>query len=119
MWHNIEIVGNLGKDPELRYTPKGVAVTTLNVAVNEGFGDNAETLWFNVSVWGNQAEACKEHLSRGQQVIVTGKLKPDNETGNPRTYQRKDGSYSASYDVWANDVRFGKRNEKLDYDKIF
>ena len=109
MFHSLVLVGNLGKEPEMRYTPKGTAVTTLSVAVNEGFGDNAETLWFNVSVWGNQAEACNEHLKAGQQVTVLGKLKPDKETGSPRTYQRKDGSCGASYDMWANDVRFGKK----------
>lgn len=110
MWHSVVVVGNLGKDPEMRYTPKATAVTTLSVAVNEGFGDNAETLWFNVSVWGNQAEACNEHLKKGQQVVVFGKLKPDKETGNPRLFQRKDGSYGTTYDVWANEVRFGKKD---------
>jgi single-strand DNA-binding protein len=112
MFHSLVIVGNLGKEPEMRYTPKGTAVTTLSVAVNEGFGDNTETLWFNVSVWGNSAEACNEHLQVGQQVTILGKLKPDKETGNPRVYKRKDSSCGASYDMWANDVRFGKKEVK-------
>jgi single-strand DNA-binding protein len=112
MFHSLVIVGNIGKVPEMRFTPKGTAVTSFSVAVNEGYGDKTETLWFNVSVWGNSAEACNEHLQAGQQVTILGKLKPDKDSGNPRTYQRKDGSCGASFDVWANDVRFGKREEK-------
>jgi single-strand DNA-binding protein len=111
MFHKLTIVGNLGKDPEMRYTPKGTAVTSFSVAVSEGFGDNKETIWFNVSVWGNRAEACKEYLKKGQQVVIDGKIKPDKDTGSPRTFQRKNGETGASYDVWANDVVFGQKKE--------
>jgi len=118
MWHKIIFVGNLGRDPEMRYTPKGTAVTSFNVAVNEGYGDNKETVWFRVSVWGNQAEACKEYLVAGQQVLVEGKLKPD-ESGNPKIFERKDGSTGSSYEVWSSDVKFLGKPESGKKEIIF
>lgn len=124
MFHSLVLIGNLGKDPEMRFTPKGTAVTTLSVAVNEGFGKDKYTVWFRVSVWGNQAEACNEYLNTGQQVVVLGTLKPDKETGNPYIFTRKDGSSGTSYEVDAIRVVFGKGGEKqekedLDISDIF
>jgi len=110
MYHNVTIFGNLGRDPEMRYTSNGTAVTSFSVAVNEGYGDNKEVVWFNVSVWGNRAESCNEYLVSGQQVLIEGKLKPDKGTGAPRVFERKDGTTGASYDLWANNVIFGKKS---------
>lgn len=110
-FHTIIIVGNLGRDPEMRYAPNGNAVTSLNVASNRQYTDSTgqkvkETTWFRVSVWGKQAESCNTYLQKGSSVLVEGELRPDKETGNPRTYTRNDGSTGASYEVTARTVRF-------------
>lgn len=110
-FHTIIIVGNLGRDPEMRYTPNGNAVTTINVASNRTFNDASGqrqkvTTWFRVSVWGKQAESVNNYLQKGSQVLIEGELQPDRETGNPRTFTRNDGSTGASYEVRARTVRF-------------
>lgn len=112
MYQSITIVGNLGRDPEMRYMPDGTAVTNLNVATNRRWTDQAtgqpveEVTWFRVSVWGRQAEACNEYLSKGRQVLVEGVLKPDPATGGPRLFTRNDGSVGSSFEVRASSVRF-------------
>jgi single-strand DNA-binding protein len=111
MWHTIIIVGNLGKDPEMRYIPSGQAVTSFSVATSRQYTANSgttmkETAWFRVSVWGKQAETCNQYLKKGSKVLVEGRLTPDQTTGGPKTYTKKDGTAGASYDVTANMVRF-------------
>jgi len=110
-FHTIIIVGNLGRDPEMRYAPSGDAVTSLNVASNRTYTDSSgqkvkETIWFRVSVWGKQAENVNTYLQKGSSVLIEGNLQPDKETGNPRTFTRADGSTGASYEVRARTVRF-------------
>jgi single-strand DNA-binding protein len=110
MFHKVILVGNLGRDPEMRYTPGGQAVTNLSLATNRRYTDSSgetreETVWFRVSVWGRQAEATNQYLSKGRQVLVEGRLVPD-ENGNPRTWTRQDGSTGASFEVNAQTVRF-------------
>lgn len=106
------IVGNLGRDPELRYLPSGQAVTNLSVATNRRWTDQAtgqpqeEVCWFRVSVWGKQAEAANQYLSKGRQVLIEGRLRPDPETGGPRIYARNDGTAGASFEVVADRVQF-------------
>src|SRR5690606_12253690 len=108
----LTIVGNLGRDPELRYLPSGEAVCNLSVATNRRWNDRQtgeaqeEVCWFRVSVWGKQAEAVNEYLSKGRQVLVEGRLRPDPETGGPRVYLRQDGTAGASFEVVAQTVRF-------------
>jgi single-strand DNA-binding protein len=112
MFHKIIFVGNLGRDPELRYMPDGQAVTNLNVACNRRWNNSVsgeqeeETTWYRVSVWGKQAEACNEYLEKGRQVLVEGRLKPDPATGGPRLWTRQDGSVGASFEVVASSVQF-------------
>ena len=112
MFHKIIFVGNLGRDPEMRYMPDGQAVTNLNVACNRRWNSqvsgeqNEETTWYRVSVWGKQAEACNEYLEKGRQVLVEGRLKPDPATGGPRLWQRQDGSVGASFEVVASSIQF-------------
>ncbi|NPV41549.1 MAG: single-stranded DNA-binding protein [Anaerolineae bacterium] len=110
-FHTIIIVGNLGRDPEMRYTPNGNAVTSLNVASNRVYTDTngqkvKETTWFRVSVWGKQAENANNYLQKGSMVLIEGELRPDRETGNPRTFTRNDGTTGASYEVFARNLRF-------------
>ena len=111
MYHTIIIVGNLGKDPEMRYLPSGQAVTSFSVATNRQYTGSdgqpvKETIWFRVSVWGKQAESSNQFLKKGSKVLVEGRLNPDPATGGPRTYNRQDGTTGASYEVSASVVRF-------------
>jgi single-strand DNA-binding protein len=111
MWHTIIIVGNLGRDPEMRYTPSGQAVTSFSVATSRQYTASngqlvKETAWFRVSAWGKQAETCNQYLKKGSKVLVEGRLAPDPGSGGPKTFTRKDGTSGASYDVTANTVRF-------------
>lgn len=111
MYHTIIIVGNLGRDPEMRYTPSGQAVTNLNVATNRQYTTSdgnpvKETIWFRISTWGKTAETCNQYLKKGSKVLVEGRLNPDPATGNPRVFTRQDGTSGATYEVTAQTVRF-------------
>lgn len=117
MFHTIVIVGNLGKVPELRYAPSGDPVCSLSVAANRQYTDSSgekvkETTWFKVSVWGKQAEAADKYLKKGSQVLIHGELKPDKNTGNPRTFTYSDGTVGASYEVRARTIRFLDRKSE-------
>ena len=117
MYQTIIIVGNLGRDPELRYTPNGKAVTNFSVATNRqwtnGDGETVkETVWFRVSAWGKQAETCNQYLSKGSKVLVEGRLQPDPDTGGPKIWFREDGTPAASFEVNANTVRFLSSKEE-------
>lgn len=121
-YHKIILIGNLGRDPEMRYTADGTPVTNLNVATSEKWtgrdGQQQErTIWWRVSVWGRQAETVNQYLSKGRQVLVEGTMNPDQETGGPRVYTRNDGSPGASYEIRAFTVRFlGGRGEAAGFD---
>jgi single-strand DNA-binding protein len=109
-FNKITIVGYLGRDPELRYTPQGIAVCKLSVATTERRKNAAgqpeeHTTWFRVTVWGRQAELANEYLSRGRQVYIEGRLRLEeytNREGNPRI----------SPEVNATDIQFlGQRSD--------
>lgn len=112
MYQKIIIIGNLGREPEMRYMADGTAVTSFSVATNrrwtrQGSGEQVdETTWFRVSVWGRQAETANQYLTRGSKVLVEGRLKPDPQTGGPRVFTRQDGSVGTSYELTAESVRF-------------
>lgn len=110
MYHTIIIAGNVGKDPEMRYTPTGQAVTNFNVATNRQWTDDKgkhnETIWFRVSTWGKQAEVCNQYIKKGSKVLIEGRLTPDKNTGGPRVWTGKDGSAASSFEVTASTVRF-------------
>lgn len=77
--NKLMIIGHIGRDPEMRYTPSGRPVTTFSVATSRSWHSSdgerhEETEWFNVVAWGNLAEICNQHLSKGQQVYVEGRL---------------------------------------------
>lgn len=120
MYQKLIIIGNLGKEPETRYTAKGDPVTSFSVATSRKFGEKDETTWFRVSVWGKQAESCSKYLTKGSKVLVEGRLRPD-ASGNPTTFQRKDGTTGASFEVTAENVRFldGKADEPAGLDVPF
>ncbi len=110
-YQKLILVGYLGRDPELRYSGDGTPVTTLSLATTRRWRSpdgtqSEETTWFRVSVWRRQAEVAAQHLSKGQSVMVEGRLNPDRRTGTPRIWTRRDGTPGASYEVIADRVVF-------------
>lgn len=108
MFQKIILAGNLGRNPELRYTPSGQAVCNLNLATNRVWNDSngnrqTETTWFRVNVWGKMAENAAKYLTKGRGVLVEGRLNPD-ENGNPRTWTAQDGSVRTSFEVTATSL---------------
>jgi single-strand DNA-binding protein len=111
MFHTIIIVGNVGRDPEMRYTPSGAPVTSFSVATSRQYNNQAgekvkETIWFRVTAWNKLAETCNSFLKKGSKVLIEGRLVPDMSTGSPRIWQRQDGTSGSSYEVTAATVRF-------------
>ncbi|HQL39244.1 MAG TPA: single-stranded DNA-binding protein, partial [Anaerolineaceae bacterium] len=93
-YHTIIVVGRLGRDPEMRYSPSGYAVTSFNIATDRQYTDSSgqrqkDTIWFRVSVWGKQAESCNTYLKKGKMVLVEGRLQADPQSGGPRLYKRQ------------------------------
>lgn len=117
MYHKVIVVGNLGRDPEMRYTPDGTPVATFSLATNRRWTNpdgtpGEETIWFRVTCWRRLAETVTEYLAKGRTVLVEGRLQPDRATGGPRVYQKQDGTYGAAYELTAETVRFlGGRGE--------
>lgn len=110
-YQKITIVGNLGRDPEMRYTPGGQAVTNFTVASNRQYTASSgerikETTWFRISAWGRQAETVNQYLKTGSQVLIEGRMTPDKESGGPRVWTRQDGTSAASFEVTAERVVF-------------
>ena len=102
--NKIMLIGNVGSDPEMRYTPNGKAVTSFRMATNYRYvgpdGERREeTEWFRVSVWGRQAESCNQFLSKGKRVYVEGRL-------HSRSWEGQDGQMRTSLEVSANRVIF-------------
>ncbi|MBN1370878.1 MAG: single-stranded DNA-binding protein [Anaerolineaceae bacterium] len=109
-YQSTTIVGNLGRDPEMRYLPSGQPVTSFSVATSRSYTNNQgtrveETIWFRVSVFGKMAETCNQYLKKGSKVLVEGRLQAD-KSGGPRVWTRQDGTPAASFEITANTVRF-------------
>jgi single-strand DNA-binding protein len=105
--NKIILIGNLGRDPEARYTPSGQMITSFSLATNYRYKtasgeQHDETEWFNCSAFGKLAETCNQYLAKGQQVYVEGRLKS-------RTYQTRDGQTRFSNDVTVTEVQFLSR----------
>ncbi|MGC9467921.1 MAG: single-stranded DNA-binding protein [Anaerolineae bacterium] len=110
-YQKVIIVGNLGRDPEMRYTPDGTPVTSFSVATNRRWtnqdgSQGEETCWFRVSAWRRQAEVAAQYLSKGRQVMVEGRMAPDRATGGPRVWTGRDGTPGASYEITADRIIF-------------
>ena len=118
--NKVMIIGRLGRDPEMRYTPNGRPVTAFSVAVNRswtaGDGDKREeTEWFNVVAWGNLAEICNQYLRKGSRVYVEGRLQT-------RSWDDPDGQRHSRTEVVANemmilDSRPGSEPDEFDYEE--
>ena len=100
----VTLIGNLGSDPEMRYTPDGKPVTSFRMATNHRYTTSAgetreETDWIRITVWGKQSEKCNQFLTKGQQVYVEGRLHAHN-------WQGQDGQTRTSLEVTADRVVF-------------
>lgn len=104
MYQRTTIIGDIGRDPEMRYTPAGKPVTNFSVATSKKYQKAGEwvteTLWFRVSVWGNMAEPVFKYLAKGSRVMVEGELKA------PHVYQKDDKSWDAQLEMTAATVKF-------------
>jgi single-strand DNA-binding protein len=106
MVNKVILVGNLGKDPEVRYTSGGQAVANLRIATSRSWTDKQsgqrkeETEWHDIEVWGKQAEQCGEFLSKGRQVYVEGRLKTD------KWQDKQSGQDRYKVKIVADTVRF-------------
>jgi single-strand DNA-binding protein len=103
-FNRIILVGNLGRDPELRYTPQGTPVCSFTLATNERRKDRAGenqdvTTWFRVTLWGRQAETASQYLSKGRPVYIEGRLRVEEWTD-------KDGKQRHTLEVHATDMQF-------------
>ncbi len=110
--NKVMIIGHLGRDPEMRYTPSGRPVTTFTVATSRSWNTvdgerHSETEWFNIVAWGNLAEICKQYLTKGQQVYIEGRLQT-------RRWEDKEGNKHSSVEVVANEMMMlGDRREAV------
>ncbi len=109
--NKIIIIGNLGRDPEMRYSASGNPMTGFSIASNYSYttasGERREeTEWFNCTAFGRLADTCNQYLTKGQQVYVEGRLRS-------RQYNRQDGTPGFSLDVNVTDVQFlGRRDDQ-------
>jgi single-strand DNA-binding protein len=102
--NKIIVLGNVGRDPEMRYTPEGQAITTFSIASNRRYRTSSgeqrdETEWFNVSAWGRLGEICNQYLTKGQQVYVEGTLRS-------QTWEGQDGQPRFSNTITLRDIQF-------------
>jgi len=105
MFQTLIVFGNVGRDPEMRYTPEGKAVCSFSVATQDGFGDSKKTIWFRATAWEKLAETCNQYLAKGSKVLIEGRLQAD-ANGNPRTWTDNTGATRASFEMTASVVRF-------------
>ena len=111
MFQQIIVVGNLGRDPEMRYTASGVPVTSFSLATSRRWtGQDGQpqekTVWFRVTAWRRDAELASQYLTKGQRVLVVGEME------EASTWTDKDGNARASLEVTARNIRFmGSRGD--------
>jgi single-strand DNA-binding protein len=103
MYQQVLIIGNVGRDPELTYTPQGIAVAKFTVAVNKvtGKGETRKekTTWFRVSVWRERAETVNQYVKKGMKIMVVGEIEVN-------AYTDKNGQPQASIELTANNFQF-------------
>jgi single-strand DNA-binding protein len=115
--NKVMVIGNLGRDPEMRYTPSGRPVTTFSVATSRSWKSSegerrTETEWFNIVAWGKLAEICNQYLKKGQQVYIEGRLQT-------RRWEDDDGNKRSSTEVVAREMTMlGDRRESKEDDQV-
>src|SRR6185295_13198617 len=107
-YNHITVIGHLGQDPDLRYTPQGTPICSFTMAVNNrkkvGGEWQDETLWFKIKIWGNQAESASQFLSKGKACLVAGRFEIENWTN-------RDGKEMTTLVITANEVKFLEKAE--------
>ena len=103
MFHKVVIIGNLGRDPELKYRPDGTALCDFSVASNRRWNRSDgtrvdETVWFRCTAWRKLAETVSKYCSKGKQVYIEGRLNADTN-GSPRIWMKADNTPAASYEI--------------------
>lgn len=109
--NKVMLMGNLTRDPELRYTPAGIAVVTLGLAVNKSFVDKngqkqKEVCFINIIAWNKLAENCNEYLAKGRGIFVEGRLKS-------RTWTTNDGQKRSTIEIVANNIQFMPKTQPI------
>ena len=113
--NKVMIIGRLGRDPEMRYTPSGRPITTFSVATSRKWNTSegekrSDTEWFNVVAWGSLAEICNQYLSKGQQVYIEGRLQT-------RKWEDDNGNKRSNIEIVAKEmIMLGDRKKKTDSD---
>ena len=110
--NKVILIGNIGADPELRYTPSGTAVTNFNMATNENWTDNSgdrqeRTEWHRIVAWGRLAEICNQYLRKGSKVYIEGRLQT-------RSWEGQDGQKRYTTEVVARDMQILDSREEYD-----
>jgi single-strand DNA-binding protein len=102
-YQHVVIVGNVGRDPEMSYTPQGIAVCKFSVAVSKvtGKGENRKekTVWFRVTVWRERAETASNYIKKGMKILISGEI-------DVSVYTNKQGQPAATIELTANDFQF-------------
>lgn len=111
MFQRVTLIGNLGNDPEMRYTQNGTPVCGFSLATNEKWTDQQgqrqeRTTWWRISAWGQLGEVCNQYLSKGRRVYVEGTVVADPENGGPRIWTDQNGQPRASFELRAQTVKF-------------
>ncbi len=115
--NKVLLIGRLGRDPEMRYTPSGRPVTTFSIATSRSWNTSdgerrSETEWFNIVAWGSLAEICKQFLTKGQQVYIEGRLQT-------RRWEDSEGTKHSATEVVANEmIILGDRRGETDLDDV-
>ncbi len=114
--NKVLLIGRLGREPEMRYTPSSRPVTTFSLATTRAWNSNGkrreETEWFNIVVWGQLAEICKQYLHKGQQVYIEGRLQT-------RTWESAEGKKNTSIEVVANEmIMLGDRSSSKEPEDV-
>ena len=111
----IQIIGNIGRDPETRYTQSGLQVTSFTVAVNrvstQGGERKEETDWYRVSAWGRTAQFAEQYLQKGRRVFVSGRFAP-------RTFTGQDGQVRTSFDISADHIVPADTQQRADLNDL-
>lgn len=106
MFGQVTLLGNVGSDAEMRYTPAGKAVASFSLAVSRGYGENKKTIWYRISMWDKLAESMTEHILKGKMLLIIGNM------DEPNVYQdKKSNEWKASLQVTAREIHFAGGNK--------
>ena len=114
MYHKISLIGRVGRDPENKTIKSGMQLSSFSIAVDihGKTNDQKVTIWPKITVFDSAAEFVREHVKKGDLVLVEGRLSPDPITGTPKVFQKKNGSYSSSYEIVGEKVQLLSSNNR-------